>query len=153
MRRWLPIAGVVALAAAIGLGLWAGRAPAARPTISQQVHAIASEVRCPSCADLTAADSDAVTAVAVRDAIRARLQQGETKAQIESYLAGRYGPDILLRPPGGGLGGLVWWIPVGAVAAAALGLFLALRRWTPARRRASDEDRAAVERLLAGGPE
>ncbi|HET6794752.1 MAG TPA: cytochrome c-type biogenesis protein CcmH [Acidimicrobiales bacterium] len=153
MRRpWLPVAGAIALVVAVGLGLWAGRAPSARPTVAQQVHDIASEVRCPSCSDLTAADSDAVTAVAVRDAIRARLRQGETKAEIEHYLADRYGPDILLRPPAAGFGGLVWWIPVGAVAAGALGLLLAVRRWTPARRRPSEEERAAVERLLAEGP-
>ena len=127
-RRWAPWL-LVAAMVGVGLGIGVGRS-GAPPTLDQQVRSIASEVRCPSCADLNAAESNAVTAVAVRNAIRQRLQQGQSRAQIESFLAGRYGADILLRPPTSGAGALVWALPVlGALVLLAAGGW-ALHRWT-----------------------
>ena len=141
-----------ALAVALGVCLWIGAGSRSTPTLDQRVRAVAGDVRCPSCEDLTAADSNAPTAIAVRSLIRTQLQQGRAPAAIEAYLAGRYGDDILLRPPATGVAGLVWVLPVaGSLAAAAL-LGVAFWRW---RRQAptgdpDDADRALVERALEG---
>ena len=152
-RAWAPWAAlliVLVLAVVIGLG---GRS--APPTLTQRTNAIASEVRCPSCEDLNAAVSNSQAAVAVRSLIRQDLSQGETKAQIESYLVGRYGPDIILKPPAHGVTLLVWLLPAVAAAAGLAGALLALRRWrsvTGSDRGGPDEgDRALVRAALEHG--
>jgi cytochrome c-type biogenesis protein CcmH len=121
----------------------------AAPTLDQREHAIAAEVRCPSCSALTAADSNASTAVAVRNAIRQQLVAGKSREQIESFLAGRYGPDILLRPTSRGLTGLVWVLPVAAALLVLAGLALALRRWCRPAAALGDTDRQLVDEALA----
>ena len=153
VRGW---AAWVLLLFVLGVGLGIGVSRSGPPsTVDQQVRAIAAEVRCPSCADLNSAQSNDVTAVAVRSAIRQRLVQGQSRARIEAFLVGRYGPDILLRPPSRGVGGLVWLLPVLAAALALAGAVWALRRWRapaagdPPSARAPDAgDEAIVGRAL-----
>ena len=153
LRGWAPWALlVIVLGAGLGIGVSRSGPP---PTVDQQVRAIAAEVRCPSCADLNSAQSNDVTAVAVRSAIRQRLVLGQSRAQIEAFLVGRYGPDILLRPPSRGVGGLVWLLPVIAAALALLAAVWALRRWraqtvgdSPSARAPDAGDEALVRRAL-----
>jgi len=116
-----------------------------RPSRAEQVDAIARGVRCPTCRGQSVAESAAPAAQAVRNEIRRRVDDGESRREIEAYLEGRYGSDILLTPPGSGVGGLVWILPVVAVVGAGAGLVMALRRWS---RRAlaapTDADRLLV---------
>ena len=65
--------------------------------------------------------------------IRSHVEAGQTDEEIRAYLASRYGDDILLRPEGSGVGGLVWALPVAALVAGLAGLVLAFRRWRRAR--------------------
>ena len=120
---WIVMAGV--LAVALFIGATEDRAPR---TENERVNAIAAEVRCPTCESLSAAESDAAAAQAVRDEIRTRLRSGEDESEILAFLASRYGNDILLRPEAGGVAGLVWALPVAAVLLALGGLAWALRR-------------------------
>jgi len=145
--QWLAWA-VLAVVAAASLAVAAAPRPAP-PGLDARVHAIAAEVRCPSCSALTAADSDASTAVAVRNAIRQRLVQGQSREQIEAYLASRYGPGIILRPTSRGVAGLVWVLPVAAAIVVLGALALAFRRWRAGPAVAGDEDRRLVEAALA----
>lgn len=128
VRRWGLWVAIVAVAvAALVAGADGGddgpRTPAARAA------AIAAEVRCPTCRGLSAAESDAKAARAVRTEIRRRVDAGDTDAEIKDYLASRYGDDILLRPPATGAGALVWAVPVAGFVVAAAGLGFAFRRW------------------------
>ena len=151
-RRWrlglVWLAMVAALGAAFGYDALASHH---RQSLDQQVAAIANQVRCPSCEDETAENSATQTAAAVRAAIRQRLLAGQSQAQIEAYLESRYGPGILLRPPAGGLSGLVWVLPVAAAVAALGGLAVAFRRWRPSPAAPlSDEERALLDRARRG---
>ncbi len=136
----------VVLAVALGVGA-AGRS--GPPTEDQQVSAIADRVRCPTCRGLSADDSDAPAATAIRDEIRRRLREGQSDGQILGYLESTYGADIRLEPEAEGVGVLVWALPVvgGAVAVAALAVMFTRRR-----RRAgptvSAADRELVEKAL-----
>jgi cytochrome c-type biogenesis protein CcmH len=59
----------------------------------------------------------------------------------------RFGESILLRPEGGGLGLVVWGLPVAALALGAGGLALALRRWRrQPQLHPTEADEALVER-------
>ncbi len=143
---WLALA--LAFAGALGYDALASHRPL---TLDQRVAAIASQVRCPSCQDETADHSTTQTAAAVRAVIRQRLLAGQSQGEIEAYLESRYGPAILLRPPAGGLSGLVWVLPVAAVVAAAGGLAVAFRRWRPRPAGPlSAKERAVLERARQG---
>ncbi len=136
----LVAAVVVALVIAISGGSSSGNSEAAR------ANAIAESVRCPTCRGQSVAQSAAPAAEAIRTEIRRRVHEGQSRQEIESFLEGRYGEDILLTPPRSGVGGLVWIIPVVTVIGAATGLGLALQRWSRrSLRTASDADRGIVE--------
>jgi cytochrome c-type biogenesis protein CcmH len=128
MRRWAPwlaLFVVVVVALAIGAS-GSGRGGS---TAAARADRLAKSVRCPTCRGLSAAESDAKAAQAVRTEIRSRVDVGQSDGQIRAYLASRYGDDILLKPEGSGVTALVWALPVVAAVCGAAGLAFAFRRW------------------------
>lgn len=116
---------------------------------AQRAHDIATEIRCPTCKGLSAADSDAPAAQAIRDDILRRVQAGESGDEIRAYLVSRYKQEVLLKPEGDGVAGLVWALPVAAVVVAVAGMALAFRRWRARPDVAvSAADRAMVDDAL-----
>lgn len=71
-----------------------------------------SIVRCPSCDDLSVAESDQTSALAVRHEIAQRVHQGKSDNEILTSLEKVYGTSILLSPPTSGLGILLWLVPL-----------------------------------------
>jgi len=142
--------GLMAVALVAALAVAAG-GQAGPPTEDQRVHAVADKVRCPTCRGLSAADSDAPAATAIRDEVRRRLREGQSEGQILSYLEGTYGGDIRLEPEAEGVGVLVWALPVIGVAAAGAGLVIVFsRRRLRTGPKVSAADRALVEEALRG---
>lgn len=121
-------------------------------TDAQRSHRLAAEIRCPECRELSAADSDAAAARAVREEIARRVKAGQSDGEIRGFLVSRYGKDILLRPPATGIGGVVWGLPVAALVLALIGMVFAFRRWKRRPRAGgsdvSEEDRTRVARAL-----
>lgn len=148
LRRVLPwvVLGVV-IGVALGVGASPGGPP---PTAAQRVNGIDTLVRCPSCDGISVADSSASTAVAIRQAVTARVRAGQTDSQIDAFLVSRYGPSILLRPPVHGWTAWVWVLPPVALALAVTSLVTVLwrRRHRPAVT-ISSGDRARVQQALA----
>jgi cytochrome c-type biogenesis protein CcmH len=107
---------VLAVALAIGSGVGSG----GRPTDAQRAAALDTQIRCPSCEDLSIAQSSAPEAVAVRRQVAKLVRAGRSDAQIEQVLVGEWGPTILLRPPDHGLTAVIWIAPV-VLAVGALG--------------------------------
>ncbi|MDP8936836.1 MAG: cytochrome c-type biogenesis protein CcmH [Actinomycetota bacterium] len=141
---WGLMAVVLVAALAVAAGGRAGP-----PTEDQQVHSIADKIRCPTCRGLSAADSDAPAATAIRDEVRRRLREGQSEGQIVGYLEGTYGADIRLEPEAEGIGVLVWALPAVGAAAVAAGLVVMFsRRRLRNRPAVSPEDRALVEEAL-----
>ena len=141
---WVVLALVVATFLIIGSSPKGGG-----PTDVQRANAIDSVIRCPSCQDLSVAESSAPTALAVRSAVMTRVREGQSTAQIEAFLVDRYGPSILLRPPTSGLTLLVWLLPILAVLASIVGLgVLFWRRRRSAPQLVSDDDRLLVEAAM-----
>ena len=123
---WTALGVVLILALVLGSGILAS----SPPTAAQRAVAIESVVRCPTCEDLSVAQSTAPTAVAVRAAVTRLIAEGRSDQQIQDYLSARYGSSIELDPPASGWSLLVWILPLvaGLVAAAALGVVLVRRR-------------------------
>jgi cytochrome c-type biogenesis protein CcmH len=118
-------------------------------TQAQRVKHVASEIRCPTCRNQSAAESDAAAAKAVRDEITRRVRAGQSDGEIVEFMVSRYGSDILLKPARSGVASLVWTLPVVAVVVAIAALAVAFRRWKARPGvTVSDEDRALVEREL-----
>ena len=126
---WLLFAVVVVVALLVGSGIF----HSSPPTPAQRATAIESVVRCPTCEDLSVAQSSAPTAVAVRSAVSQLIAEGRSDQQIEAYLVARYGSSIVLDPPASGWSLLVWLLPLlGALAATtALVVVLVRRRRQP----------------------
>jgi cytochrome c-type biogenesis protein CcmH/NrfF len=104
---------VVALALVIGSGVLASRPE----TNAQRASAIEAVVRCPSCIDVSVAQSNETTALAVRHEIERLVGQGRSTAQIKQTLVSQYGQTILLEPDGFPL---IWIVPI-VLAAGAIG--------------------------------
>ncbi len=141
--RTLHLVSAVALVvvAAVALTIGSGVGRSSPRTLAQRAASLESEIRCPQCQDLSVAQSNASSAIAVRHQISQMLAAGATDAEIKQSLVARYTLSILLVPPVSGLGALVWFLPLVAVVLAlgALGVLF----WRRQR---------ALLRLRAGPP-
>jgi cytochrome c-type biogenesis protein CcmH len=108
----------LAVVAAVTLVIGSGVGRSTTPSLGSRAAALESRIKCPSCEDLSVAQSEASSAISARRQIVAMLEAGSTDAQIEASFVARYGPSILLEPASTGLGVLVWVLPVVAVVLA-----------------------------------
>jgi cytochrome c-type biogenesis protein CcmH len=113
-----------------------------------------SVIKCPSCEDLSIAQSNAPTAIGLRSIVAADVRAGQSDAEIEQYAVSRYGPSVLLEPDGG-IGSVAWALPLVALAVAvgAVGAFLWRRRRPVARVASEDETLVAAALGRRANPE
>src|SRR5213594_1074132 len=93
---------------------------AARPheaTADERIDQITTELRCPVCQGLSVKDSSSETARQMRDLVAERVREGKTNAEIEAEVRASYGDWISLSPPLASWSGLIWLVPIVAVAA------------------------------------
>jgi cytochrome c-type biogenesis protein CcmH len=103
-RAFLVLALVVAVAA--------GAAPAAQtPDLDAQAQRIFTSVMSPYCPGLLLADCPSPAAFDLRREIRARLEAGESAADIEQSLYVKFGDAIRAVPEPGGWGLILWAAP------------------------------------------
>jgi cytochrome c-type biogenesis protein CcmH len=87
----------------------------ASQSLDDRTLAIANELQCPVCENVTVAYSSSTLAAQMRQVIRDKLADGWTREQIIEYFVDRYGEAILTQPPKHGLNLLVWLLPVAGV--------------------------------------
>ena len=143
---------VVALLAILGAVAWSARPHEA--TSSERVDRITSELRCVTCQGLSVKDSPAESARQMRDLVVQRVAEGRTDDEIRDEFRASYGDWVLLSPPVASWTGLIWLVPLVALAA---GLVVALGRMRPgapiaaapsARELAALRERVAREEAL-----
>ncbi len=119
------------------------------PTTAQRAAAIETAVKCPSCPDLSVAQSEATTSLAVRHEIVQMVDQGRSTTQIEQALVDQYGQTILLVPPASGGIAVIWLLPIVLAVGAlvAMGVFFVRR----GRQFGELRDAAAVEETARDG--
>jgi cytochrome c-type biogenesis protein CcmH len=102
-------------------------APSTASAQSRIAH-LESLVKCPACEDLSVAQSNATSSIAVRHDIARRVRAGESDNKILTSLEATYGTSILLSPPTSGLGFLLWLVPFAALAALVVAVTRVARR-------------------------
>ena len=117
---------VVALLAILGAVAWSARPHDA--TAAERVDRITSELRCVTCQGLSVKDSPAASARQMRDLVAQRVAEGRTDDEIRDEFRASYGDWVLLSPPTSSWTGLIWLVPLAALAA---GLTVALARMRP----------------------
>jgi len=117
----------------VALVIGSGVLNSAPLTPAQRAVGIETGIKCPSCEDLSVANSSAQTAVIVRNTVRQLIGEGKSDQQIQAYLVSRYGAAIVLVPPATGWSLLVWVLPLGggALAIAILAIVLVRKRRNP----------------------
>ena len=117
---------LVALIAIVGAIAWSARPDEA--TAAERVDRITSELRCVTCQGLSVKDSPAASARQMRDLVVQRVAEGRTDDEIRDEFRASYGDWVLLSPPTSSWTGLIWLVPLVALAA---GLLVALGRMRP----------------------
>jgi cytochrome c-type biogenesis protein CcmH len=138
---------LVALIAILGAVAWSARPHDA--TAAERVDRITSELRCVTCQGLSVKDSPAASARQMRDLVVQRVAEGRTDEEIRDEFRASYGDWVLLSPPALSWNGLIWLVPLVALAA---GLVVALGRMRPGAPSAaapSARDLAALRERVA----
>lgn len=140
MMAW---AGLTVVAAAVLLGAVISLRPTPPPSGEEQARALATELRCPDCAGLSAADSPTQAAAEIRRQVDEMLAAGLSSDQIKASFVARYGDWILLTPPGP----VPWLMPLAATAFGA-----AILAWWLLRPGASVDDARPAASPATGEP-
>jgi len=126
------VAARVVLVAAVVLASFAATVSAvAAPSPSD----LEAEFVCPTC-KTTLDQSDSPIARRMKQVIRNSLAEGKTEAQIRHQLVAQFGPAVVAEPPKKGFDLLAWLVPLGILAAGAVGVGAIAWGW---RRRRADE--------------
>lgn len=128
-------------------------------TLLQRTQEVSAGIRCPVCQGLSVADSPSEMAINMKAQVRAMLERGYTREQIESYFVRSYGEFVLLQPKFEGVNALVWILPLAALIAGAYIVVRKLRVLStatppppvkPKTRSVADADLARVRDLVKG---
>ena len=133
-RALHTLAAVLAVAA-----LSAPAASAQEPQTS--LPGIEDEVMCPVCGFSLELATEAPQAEQMREFIRERIDQGQSKEEIKDALVAEFGPEVLAIPEGEGFDLAAWLVPGAAIVLAGGAIFVGLRRW----RRASTVSGGSAE--------
>ena len=119
-ERALILVALLAIFGALAWSAWPHEATAA-----ERVDRITSELRCVTCQGLSVKDSPAASARQMRDLVVQRVAEGRTDEEIRGEFRAAYGDWVLLSPPTSSWTGLIWLVPLAALAA---GLAIVIRR-------------------------
>ena len=106
-----------------------------KPKPAASLTDLEDEVMCPVC-NTTLDQSSSPAARQIEAFITARIAAGDSKSEIKDKLVAEYGPQILAAPPKKGFDLLAWLVPLGILAAGAVGVGAIAWGW---RRRRADE--------------
>lgn len=150
LRGWLaPL--LLALGCAMAATLAAAqtaRPLADDPVLEAQVMRIAEELRCLVCQNETIAASQADLAVDLRQQIRLKLQQGQSREQIVDFMTQRYGDFVLYKPPLKASTWLLWGGPFVLLGIALIALAVNIRRRRSSAAPLQADESERLRRLL-----
>jgi cytochrome c-type biogenesis protein CcmH len=124
----------------------------ADPKLEARARALSGEFRCLVCQNESIDESNADLAHDLRILIRQQVKEGQSDAQIRSFLVARYGQFVLLKPRFERETILLWLGPFIVLAAGFATIIAAARRRRAAPEAGlSDEEREKLGRLTGEG--
>jgi cytochrome c-type biogenesis protein CcmH len=166
MRTALKISMLLVCFAAQGMSAWAqaSPSPAGLPPVQTVITAqaespmsppvkarwdhIAAELRCLVCQNETLASSHAELALDLRRELRSLIEQGQSDADIRSFMVSRYGDFVLYKPEVKPVTWLLWFGPFVLLLLALLVALRLMRRAPAAPAPLTDSERERVRQLL-----
>lgn len=112
----------------VALAFAAPAAAACKPTLGS----LEGQVMCPTC-KTTLDQSSSPIANRIRTFIRVRIAAGDCEGEIKAALVDEFGESVLAAPPKKGFNLLAWVLPLAGLAAGAVALGIAARRWSSPR--------------------
>lgn len=97
------------------------------PSLEERAQSIDKQLICLQCPGETIDQSQVELAAQMREAVRARLDEGWTREEILEYFVDRYGEAVLAAPPKEGFSLLAWVVPPVGLAGALVLLLLVVR--------------------------
>ena len=127
---------LVSAIATITLLALAAVASAQTPEPQTTLPDIEDEVMCPVCGTTLDLASESPQAIREREFIRGLIAEGRTKDEIKDALVAEFGEEVLAIPSNEGFDLVAWLVPGLAILAAAVAIFVGLRRWRGASKAA-----------------
>ncbi|MEL6997323.1 MAG: cytochrome c-type biogenesis protein [Pseudomonadota bacterium] len=119
------------------------------PALEERAREISKELRCLVCRNESIDDSSASLARDLRLLVRERLVEGDTDAQVKTYLVDRYGEFVLLKPIFSMANAALWIAgPLLFVIGLIVSLYYIRARRPETPQTLSDEERAELDRIL-----
>jgi cytochrome c-type biogenesis protein CcmH len=107
---------------------------ATAPDLDDRTRAIATELRCVVCQNLSVADSPSEMAQQMRAIVREQLQAGKSPEQIKDFFVSKYGEWVLLKPKTTGISALLWILPYVVLVLGVITALWFVRRWAKNKR-------------------
>ncbi len=98
--------------------------------VEARAHEVGSALRCVVCQNQSIDESDADLAKDMRKLVRFRIRQGDSNAEVISYMQSRYGDFVLLKPPVQSNTYFLWFAPVGLMLVFLIWYVVRTRRTT-----------------------
>ncbi len=143
-QRALILVALLAIVAALAWTAWPHKSTAA-----ERVDRITSELRCVTCQGLSVKDSPAASARQMRDLVVQRVAEGRTDEEIRGEFRASYGDWVLLSPPASSWTGLIWLVPLVALAAGLAVVIGRMRAAVPSAAAPSPRELAALRERVA----
>ena len=143
-ERALILVALLAILGALAWSAWPHEATAA-----ERVDRITSELRCVTCQGLSVKDSPAASARQMRDLVVQRVAEGRTDEEIRGEFRTSYGDWVLLSPPASSWTGLIWLVPVVALATGLAIVIMRMRAAVPSAAIPSPRELAALRERVA----
>jgi cytochrome c-type biogenesis protein CcmH len=143
------------LAMALAL-LFAASAGAVQPnevlqdeTLETRARDLSAQLRCMVCQNQSIDESDAELARDLRVIVRDRLKAGDSDAEVIDYIVSRYGEFVLLKPRFSIRNALLWGTPLILLIGGSVFAILSARSRRRTETKLSEEEEAALSRILA----
>ncbi len=122
----------------------------ADPALEARARGLSAQLRCMVCQNQSIDDSNAELARDLRLLVRERITDGDSDQQVIDYVVSRYGEFVLLKPRLSAHTYLLWGAPIAlfVIGVIAMAVYARSRVARPTGRKLSDEEQAALDRLL-----
>lgn len=115
----------------------------------QTYQQLITELRCPKCLNQSIADSNAGISEDLRNLVYEKVKQGQSAAEIKTFLRERYGDFILYKPEVAGSNLILWFGPLVLLLITVAVLWIRFRaRLQLVESKLTDQEQQKLQQLL-----